>query len=1295
MLRDVFEICATYIQYLMLLFQVTSAAFPDFFTSPVDILQYVNLDLLSVFDESSRYRNTLNITIPVWIPLDFRLQFVVVSVVGPLIISIAGMFFLGTKVFFVWFMLLLGGAFVLIISTTSKLNASLVKESIIDRDSVSIAFTCGIAVTSTMVVCGLVVYVWRTLMQAEISEQEQREMAEVVDADMQDRDAEIELQLGRHGRESHREQQNTTDGAAAEGGDGNDGVSRKERLDHIMQLETSELDVVAVVTRALYFTAFFITGLIFSRVIPLGAFDSNLFYALSGVVLFIAVSLLVWLLLGLFRSGREFQFSISVWIRDNFVSMLLLLVSVVYTPAVTDIISVYSCAEVTCAAGYHLPVAMSVMASSPKARYSATTGSTACFACNFSQFNPQQCPASLQAALCGNMTSESRLTADVGVPCSDVGGFFIAAASIMLASFVVTLPIVYFLLTDQSTRTLDTEFPLDNRQIEGYTEEEVHTERVHVSENVAKFIFDPFVRRFQQWRLLVMFQKIILVIITIMAQGEGSVGALRSGAVGIGLSLAVHLAYLLYVLFSVPFQRRIENILTATTQVILCSVCAAALTDALAEHTIPEAVWICIAVVVVAGPFLAIIVGAVLTFKDEVLREREREERVRLAQQSAEDADEPAKASLVRRLSSDGAPSPRGISGIGLPRQHTGTTTLRVDSDGGTTPSSPQSSEPVGGASSPSSSIHVTASSPRFRKKQLFAHPRPKLEIPTESSEQAGLCNGSQGPLFRYHRLPQPAAQDSLGRTTLISKIRFKYQQLAGSVSIGVSTIGPRSGSGRNLLATAKAQSEGNQKYLQHHAQHTTAFARGPLAAVTSPLERNVFGAASVNIRQALRRNTAAESARAQENWATAKLAVLAHIRDERELAKKSFRGRQKSFMIGSNKKIDKLRGKGKQWDHFLSTLLTGEEANSARPPLADADQDGRSAVVSPTVSVPSSVTETQLSPQDGTSPQGKPSRGAPRHTTAPPAGENLQIESMDPLQRAKERKRARARGGADGASSMSLLTASLDLDATTTLSSTANSGGMMERVNSDDSPVRTDDGNGVLSPVQPPSSVSDHHRTPASGKGGVDEPPEDVEDHFRAIQGGAAGRRRHILLRLKLQAIYDKQLKKLQLTQQAVDFRINKDTIFVLNNFFVFLGLFALVALALSCIGAISTANERFFTGVLFNEDMSASSQFVGYGTWANFTSHCCCVGSADQTPEWPFYVVDVEEWFCDNGNIKERIRRSFIDGVLRSGLGVRGLCATAFSDGCSASVDSSGAVNITGCSTSGRPFSYEKLLW
>jgi hypothetical protein len=1315
MLRDVFEICAAYIQSLMLLFQITSAAFPSFFTSPVDVLQYVNLDLLNQFDESSRYRNTLNITIPRWVPLDFRLQFAIIAVIGPLFLSIVGMFFLGTKLFFVWFMLLLGGAFVLIIAAASKINKNLVKETILTQEAVSIAFNVGLAVTVTMVVCGLAVYVWRTLMQSEIVDQEKQQLAQVVDADMQDRDAEIEMQLGRQetnevingnggGGTSDPSSPNSPN-SQSDGGVGI--VSRKERLDHIMQLETSEIDVVATVTRAVYFAMFFVAGLIFARLIPFDAFkDNDVFYALSGVVFFISICLLVWCLIGLFRGGREFQFSVGVWVRDNFVSMLLLLVSVVYTPAVTDIISLYSCAQVTCAAGYHLPVSLSVMASSTRSTYSETRGSSACFACNFTAYNPQQCPASLQDRLCGNATSDSRLTADVGVRCEDVGGFFITAASIMLAAFVVTLPFVYFILTDRSTQTLDTEFPLDNRQIEGYTDEEVHNERVHLSDNVAKFIFDPFTRRHQQWRLLVMLQKICLVLITIMAQGEGSSSVLRNGAIGIGLTLAVHLSYLIYVLYSTPFQRRVENILTGTAQVILCIVSIAALVNCLSTDAVPEPVWIVVAAIVVAGPILAIIVGAVLTFKDEVLREREREERVRVAQQAAEDtADDPPtnfKSTLTRRLSGNslsradsassvGDTSSRDLTGI-VPSPRRQVSLNRIDI--------------VTSNLSSSNLQSSSASSPR--KRQLMSHPRPKLEVPTSTSEDASLCGGSQGPLSRHRRLPGIETQDVMGRPTLVSKIRQRLQQLQGQQPAAGDLVrnqssGSFKGSGRSLLFAAKLQE------VSTAVNVTNAFLRPGGGG-----GGGVFGAASVNMRRTVRRNTTEESERARDNWAVAKLAVFAQLRDEREQAEKmkGKRGRQKSFMVGaaSNRKMDKLRGKGKQWDQFLATLLTGEggdnggagggAAASTLQRQNSTSQMQDSGVFDSTNNDESPVTRgivpitgqlvgvggadvTHRTPQSKLPGMQRLSNTANNMST--PAGENLNIDSMDPLQRAKERKRLQRARGSSG-SGVAILTASFD---NTTVSS------------SHDSPNAHNSGGGVdagsIDVVNFPAGPTPNSKGAQGALSTtLSAQANDAEDDFRAIQGGAAGRRQHILLRLKLQAIYEKQLKKLQLTQQAVDFRINKDTIFVLNNFFVFLGLFALVALALSCIGAINSANETFFTGVSFNSDRSISAQFVGYNTWSNFTAHCCCIGVPNQDPTWPYYVVDAEEWLCDNGNIKERIRSAFIDGVLRSGLDLRGLCATTFSDGCQAVVDvTTRDVNITSCSTAGRPYAYEALLW
>jgi hypothetical protein len=585
-----------------------------------------------------------------------------------------------------------------------------------------------------------------------------------------------------------------------------------------------------------------------------------------------------------------------------------------------------------------------------------------------------------------------------------------------------------------------------------------------------------------------------------------------------------------------------------------------------------------------------------------------------------------------------------------------------------------------------------------------MSHPRPKLEVATSTSEDASLCGGSQGPLSRHRRLPGVETQDVMGRPTLVYKIRQRLQQLQGQPAArdlrNQSGGGSFNGSGRSLLFAAKLQE------VSTAVNVTNAFLRPGGGG-------GVFGAASVNMRRTVRRNTAGESERARDNWAVAKLAVFAQLRDERDQAEKmkGKRGRQKSFMVGaaSNRKMDKLRGKGKQWDQFLATLLTGEGGDNAggaavstlqRQNSTSQMQDSgvfaganneESPVSRGIVPITGQLVGVGGADMTHRTPQSKlPGMQRLSNTAnnmSTPAGENMSIDSMDPLQRAKERKRLqRARGGSSSGSGVAILTASFDVssshDSPNAHSGGGGGGGVIDAGS-------TDVVNSSAAPNSkgpPPGALSTMLSAQAN----------DAEDDFRAIQGGAAGRRQHILLRLKLQAIYEKQLKKLQLTQQAVDFRINKDTIFVLNNFFVFLGLFALVALALSCIGAINSANETFFTGVSFNADRSISAQFVGYNTWSNFTAHCCCIGVPNQDPTWPYYVVDAEEWLCDNGNIKERIRSAFIDGVLRSGLDLRGLCATTFSNGCQAVVDATTRdVNITSCSTAGRPYAYEALLW
>ena len=114
MLRDVVQIITVFIQYFLLLNYIDPAAYPSFFTSPITSLQYVGLNFISSFNQDSQYRNSLDVTLPYWFPLGFKLEFVAIALLGPLLLATVGLLSVASKIFFLWYMGILIGVFLVI-----------------------------------------------------------------------------------------------------------------------------------------------------------------------------------------------------------------------------------------------------------------------------------------------------------------------------------------------------------------------------------------------------------------------------------------------------------------------------------------------------------------------------------------------------------------------------------------------------------------------------------------------------------------------------------------------------------------------------------------------------------------------------------------------------------------------------------------------------------------------------------------------------------------------------------------------------------------------------------------------------------------------------------------------------------------------------------------------------------------------------------------------------------------------------------------------------------------------------
>ncbi|RNC37478.1 hypothetical protein TcCL_NonESM13352, partial [Trypanosoma cruzi] len=172
----------------------------------------------------------------------------------------------------------------------------------------------------------------------------------------------------------------------------------------------------------------------------------------------------------------------------------------------------------------------------------------------------------------------------------------------------------------------------------------------------------------------------------------------------------------------------------------------------------------------------------------------------------------------------------------------------------------------------------------------------------------------------------------------------------------------------------------------------------------------------------------------------------------------------------------------------------------------------------------------------------------------------------------------------------------------------------------------------------------------------------------------------RHFVLRRRLCDVFKKQKNRLRALQQAVDFRIAVTIKKYMQWFFLALSVCTTVALVLCLSGMLYGMKEDFVDGVW--RDNSVEREMMGYSSWENFTVHCCCLSIVNLTATYPYYLLDVENWLCEDGRVKQRVRRDAYESTVVSGYRVRDLCGMTFRKGCNPTVTSENRVELLGCS-------------
>jgi len=207
--------------------------------------------------------------------------------------------------------------------------------------------------------------------------------------------------------------------------------------------------------------------------------------------------------------------------------------------------------------------------------------------------------------------------------------------------------------------------------------------------------------------------------------------------------------------------------------------------------------------------------------------------------------------------------------------------------------------------------------------------------------------------------------------------------------------------------------------------------------------------------------------------------------------------------------------------------------------------------------------------------------------------------------------------------------------------------------------------------------------------------------------------------MREKLKSMYEEHLERITVQQQTVDFRINADTLDILNVFFLVTGLLAFVALGLCTLGIVRYNSGRPFRSM--SETGTFDRELLDYNTFEEFSTECCCIPHSNvslnrtESPNlfagWQEDYRDIEKWVCGNGKVKERMRswtRVWHNAsnpptnrtvVTFSGLELRPLCGMAFARPSCAPTYDNATLTVTQPTAAGCPGlfrdEFELSLW
>nr|CCC92187.1 conserved hypothetical protein [Trypanosoma congolense IL3000] len=1341
---DLLDMTVAYVQYLYIIISISPRAFPGVIVNTLTSIQYAILQLPYAPVTGDSQDRTLMFTLPNWLPRDSRLNFTVVAVLVPMLLSVMGFLIVSPTSISVCLILNSVALFLFVFGLI--LVSSQLEHEVwgIGWGAQLAMVIVGILLLTIVLGAGIICIFYHQKKYTYEKKIMQMSMERAVEH--QDEGTLLQKAVRRV-------------------------TQNKRAMTALFSFEAKREDYIES-RRWKTFFAQNLTGcvaLVAAVVIllvrpgeeSLAAQPGQYDFVVVGGCLLVAFCSFVWSCLSTFTAGRNIQVILQDAMSATILSGALMAVSLSFGPVLLSVMKLFLCQKMSCGRGKTLLSLHSAVGGGDSFTSSWDLLDDGCFTCNFAA-HPQRCPSNLQEALCKGSESLEQLSYDYSVPCEEVRGLHAGSLFLVCISYLVAYPAFLLAATQRATNILMEEYPLEKRLCDEFSEEELYYEKAFKSTNVSASLYVAYRRHFHMSRVYYILQRISLVFVgTLVCNGKNELNE----KMGMTIVLGICVVFTLYTVVLMPYARSVETWYGNSHHIALTLLAAVGFVGSQGrKNEIPRALSVLVVVFIFMAPLFALIVGSILTFR----KDRERVER------------------LQRRLQRD----LDKISGFS------------PDKDGKSGPEKDEHKLPSGRRPT---AIPSDSNFRRCSLLQMAGFP-PARGAPGEQDRHAGASENPLSVLNRAHettkgatRTPENPIKMPPGKNEQNTKCSLSCDAESLVFNDDVHAEAHTQAHTRKHKGDSHVDDYFGDKrsfnpslYFRHfsdfppvRAVHDesgevydqTSFTRSDmeellgLLASSHDLEsrEGLFKIKREEklleqIRRWEKLDLALEEKQAAEDepkglfslikqWLSDTIAKsgatlrYADVLQKRQSDKSAPCAASKPFLL---KPTNTLK---------LSWMAEGNRLPFLSPINEDAwdDRIHDDALLVRLVDYKNKIWAPLLEPYDG-EPE---SAGLGMKKDAPESfrSEEYSAQLLDKMLEAlrKDETHATLRHMKRDGSYCSLLKVLTKGELCVLLAqmrlddlqhgcprhfSDNPSGGGRRRSHYPHFCLQVPIGEGgemedwdilvhrllenmkdpmedvcLASPNQLRKAVSfwggasDRRQArpqESSGKaessnntGGDTSSKQSLVtallDRFRAEEKDCDESenmprlRRNYVLRQQLVNEYNGEAQRLEALQNAVDYRIALKTRRYMQVFFVTVCLLSTLALAM-CFGGMVRAEQRT---VLRNAQSSYSTnkQLFDYGDWGNFTENCCCHSMSGLKPVSPNQVVDIERWVCNNGLIKERVRRDYIGSVMYDGYRVRDLCGMDFKSGCFLTTDAMGRVTLRACD--GEITSEEKMRW